>query len=145
MRSESAYQIQLPLTRNLDLQRRTKAAVGRAMKACGLSREQIADRINEALEAEGNPYRVSAAALDRWAAPSDTTHNIFAWLAPLFCRVTGNRELVALQAEALGMALAGEEEMILIRMASARRKRQEAAREERRALEALEDLERGRA
>ncbi|MBI4799712.1 MAG: DUF3486 family protein [Desulfarculus sp.] len=101
-------QMDLPLGRGVDLQRRMKAALARALKESRYSREQIAERVNDALEAEGNAYRVSPAALDRWAAPSDSSHNLPAWLAPALCRAIGSHELVAIQVEALGMSILDE-------------------------------------
>lgn len=138
--SGAAHQMTLPLGRGLDIQRRLAAALARALKGCGLSREQIADRINEILDSEGNTYRASAAMLDRWAAPSDHSHNLPAWLVPTLCRVTNSRELVAIQAEALGLAVVGEREQHLITLAEAELQGKRLAKRKRQALEALEEM-----
>lgn len=138
--SERRSQLDLPLGRGVDLQRRTKAAVARALKNCPLSRDQIADRINETLENEGSPYRLTPATLDRWAAPSDSSHNIPAWLVAVFCQVTGSQDLLALPAEALGLAVVGEREKHLITLGEAQLQSANLARQRKRAMEALEAL-----
>ena len=138
--SEDRSQMDLPLGRGVDLQRRTKAAVAKALKNCPLSREQIADRINEALENAGSPYRLTPTSLDRWAAPSDSTHTIPAWLVAVFCQVTGSRDLLALPAEVLGLAVVGEREKHLITLGEAQLQSANLARQRKRAMEALEAL-----
>jgi hypothetical protein len=138
--SGTGRQLDLPLGRQVDQQRPIKAAVARALKSCGLSREQVADRINAALEADGSPYRLAAATLDRWAAPSDTSHNIPAWLVVAFCRATTSRELVELQAEGLGLSLVGERERHLIALGEAQMQSTRLAKQRKRALEALEGM-----
>lgn len=138
--SEDRSQMDLPLGRGVDLQRRIKAAVARALKNCPLSRDQIADRINEALENEGSPYRLTPATLDRWAAPSDSSHNIPAWLVAAFCQVTESRDLVDIQARALGLTVIGERQQQLLILGEAEEEARKLAKRRKQALEALEAL-----
>ena len=77
----------------------------------GEGRKMLADRLNEIAQRAGikltggNTLSISKATLDKWLAPSDTSHppSILALLA--FCRATGNVEPIRVAAQALGLDL----------------------------------------
>lgn len=117
-----------------------KEAVAKTLKGCPLSRDHIADRINEDLAAQGESYQIKPATLERWAARSDYSHNMPAWLVPTLCRVTNSRELVALQAEALGLTVVGERGRQLMALGEAQMEAKRLAKRKRQALEALEEM-----
>lgn len=79
-------------------------------------RKMLADRLNEIAQRAGikltggNNLSISKATLDKWLAPSDTSHtpSILALLA--FCRATGNVEPFRIAAQALGVDLMTEED-----------------------------------
>ena len=82
----------------------------------GEGRKMLADRLNEIAQRAGikltggNTLSISKATLDKWLAPSDTSHppSILALLA--FCRATGNVEPFRVAARALGLDLMTEED-----------------------------------
>ncbi len=119
---------------------RLKEAVARTLKSCPLSRESIADRINEDLAAQGESYLVTRANLERWAAPSDHSHNLPAWLVPTLCRATNSHELVAIQAEALGLSIVDERGRQLLALGQAQLDAKRLAKRKRQALDALEEM-----
>ena len=104
----------------------------------GEGRKMLADRLNEIAQRAGikltggNTLSISKATLDKWLAPSDTSHppSILALLA--FCRATGNVE-----PQALGLDLMTEEDKKL-RDYGAAVLEMKAARQRKRRLE--EDL-----
>ncbi|MGE9985312.1 hypothetical protein [Desulfovibrio sp. SGI.169] len=79
-------------------------------------RKMLADRLNETAQRAGikltggNTLSISKATLDKWLAPSDTSHppSILALLA--FCRATGNVEPFRVAARSLGLDLMTEED-----------------------------------
>lgn len=117
-----------------------KAACGRAMKACNLSREQIADAMNQSLEAEGSAQRVTAAMLDRWAAASDKKHGLRADLAPALCKVTGNTEPLEVLLRPLGLSLAGPRERAYMEIGQAHEAKKKNTRREKAAWRILEEM-----
>lgn len=82
----------------------------------GEGRKMLADRLNEIAQRAGikltggNTQSISKATLDKWLAPSDTSHppSILALLA--FCRATGNVEPIRVAVQALGLDLMTEED-----------------------------------
>lgn len=67
---------QLP---SLNVQPDVKAALNKAARDCGLSREQIVDRVNELARRFGlklGPRGLSSATLDKWLDPNDAEHRL---------------------------------------------------------------------
>lgn len=103
----------------------------------------LTDRLNEIAQRAGikltggNTLSISKATLDKWLAPSDTSHppSILALLA--FCRATDNVEPFRVAARALGLDLMTEEDKKL-RDYGAAVLEMKAARQRKRRLE--EDL-----
>ncbi|MGD9123801.1 MAG: hypothetical protein PVG60_01850 [Desulfarculaceae bacterium] len=137
--SEQAKQMDLFGPR-LDVLPRLKAAMSHALKESGLSREQVLDLINEAAASEGLKNRITVPTLEKWLAPSDTSHVISLRLLPLFCRVVGSATPLAVLAAPLGYALAGPREQRLIDLGKAYLQAKNARKQKRRAEQALEEM-----
>jgi len=116
-----------------------KKAMAAALKNCGHSRAQVADRMNQALAAEGINRTVTSNMLDKWTALS-ARHEIPLGMLPFFCHVTGCLEPMRVLAAGVGAILAGPREQELMRLGESQVRAREAARLRRRALEALEEM-----
>ncbi len=123
----------------LDVTMSIKRALAAAMRATPWSREQIVDRINALLDEEGLALRITRNSLEKWVAPS-ARHMIPLVVLPFFCRAVGSIEPLRVLASALGVALAGPREFLLMELGEAQPQARQASRLRRRALEALEDL-----
>jgi len=80
---------------SLDPTGRLKAAMREALKDCGLSRDQVADQINELARREGTAtngkaQRVTVELIEKWVSPSAAGNRIPVQYLPMFCRVTGS-------------------------------------------------------
>ncbi len=124
----------------LDVQARFKAGLAKALKASPLSREQIADRVNAMFGSAGSSYKVSPAALDRWAAPSDTSHNCPGFVIPALCLVLESFEPLQTLLIPLGLSIAGERERALMILGESQILAKKLTRKRRRALEALAEM-----
>ena len=114
-----------------------KRAMNLAVRESGLSRAQVADRLNEVLALEGLRTRgrdgvVSLALLEKWLAPADMAAVMPAKFLPAFCRVTGSLAPLMALARPLGAAVIGPEDQVLLEMARALMAEREAARRRRR-------------
>lgn len=125
---------------HVDIQRVLKAAVGRALNSCGLSRQHIAERMNELIKEAGGLTKVTPAKLDAWARPSDATHNIPAHMVHVLCLVTGNVEPVAVILGPLNLYPIGPRERLYIVAAQAEEASKKAAKRARAARQALEEM-----
>ena len=77
----------------------------------GEGRKMLADRLNEIAQLTGgNTLSLSKATLDKWLAPSDTSHTPSILALLTFCRATGNVEPFRVAARALGLDLMTEED-----------------------------------
>lgn len=124
---------------SLDVLPSLKAEMGKALRTCGLSREQVVDQINALAEQAGIPNALTINTLEKWVAPS-ARHVIPLRVLPLFCRVTGSTRPVEILAAALGLVVVGPREQALIRLGEAIVENRRARAKRRRALEALEEL-----
>lgn len=89
----------------LNVAERLRLALVKAIKACHLSRHQIAGEMSHLLG-----HEVSKTTIDTWTAESKDQHRIPAEYLPAFCQVTGDRQPIALLAEVGGMfAMPGPE------------------------------------
>ena len=118
-----------------------KAAMNGAAKECGLSREQILDRMNELGErygvklVTGNGRRLSLETLEKWLAPQETGRIIPLKTLPIFCAAVNNHGPIAVIAKSLGLRVIGEKEINQLEWAKANLK----ARAARRRMKQLED------
>ena len=136
----SGREAQLPLNwQGLDPVPPLKRAMAAALRECDLSREQVADRMNQLLAADGQTPQVTINTIEKWVAPS-AIHVIPLRLLPVFCRVVDSLLPLEALAAPLGAKLAGPLEQALIRWAQAQEDKRRAAIAERRAREALEEM-----
>ena len=82
----------------LDVRERLRLALCAAIKACPLSRYEIAGQMSHLLGRE-----VSKAQLDAWTAESKEGHRMPAEYLPAFCEATGSLEPLQLLAEVAGL------------------------------------------
>lgn len=131
---------QMPLNwQGMDVRLPVKHAMAAALKGCGLSREQVVDKINDLAAASGIHLRLTLSILEKWVAPS-ADNAIPYQLLPIFCRATESLEPIAALAAPLGVVLAGPREQRLIAIARADQETKRLRREKRRALEELEEM-----
>lgn len=139
MRSGNGHQLPL-FEGRLDTLPLFKAALAEAMKACRLSRAQIADRTNELLQREGLKGDVTEAKLNKWAAPSDMTHVPSLRLLPFLLLVVGTPAPLSSLIAPLDAAVAGPRERELMRLGQAQVDAKKAAKLKRMAEAALEEM-----
>ena len=108
-----------------------KRAMVEAEKACGLSREQIVDRMNELAEQYGvNLIKgrggLSVDTLEKWLNPRDRSRVINVKALPVFCRVVGSKAPIAELIKPLGGQLIDEKDARLLAWARQYRRAKEA-------------------
>lgn len=131
---------QMPLNwQGLDVRLTVKSAMAQALKDCGLSRDQVVDKINSLAAANGIVLRLTINTLDKWVAPS-ADHAIPYQLMPIFCRATGSMAPLGALATPLGAVVAGPREQWLMELGRAHLLAKQARREKQKALMALEDM-----
>ena len=106
------------LTPELNVERAVKAAMNRAAKASGLSREQIVDRMIEVADRHhiplttGNARRLNVETLNKWLNPN-SDHCPLVRVLPVFCSVVRSLDpYSALIAPHGGMVIAGEDVVV---------------------------------
>ena len=87
-------QLDLFASLSVDIGPAIKAALAEAIRACPLSHEQLAERINELAAAagvtcNGRAQVVTADIINKWTSHS-AAHHIPLRLLPLFCRAAGS-------------------------------------------------------
>jgi hypothetical protein len=115
-----------------------------AAKGSGLSRAQVADRLNavigiEGLRTRGKDCQVTQAILDKWLAPEALDQVIPVKLLPAYCRVTGSLEPLRVLVRMVGGEVIDEGEQILLEMARCQMAKKRAARRERLLAEQYEE------
>ena len=128
------------LTPEMHVERAVKAAMNRAAKASGLSREQIVDRMIELAGRHqipltiGNTRQLNVETLNKWLNVNDPRRPSILVL-PVFCRVVGSLAPLSAMAAPLGgqvitgqqvAALAWAENEIALRRCKKQKKRLEA-------------------
>ncbi|MFH1034025.1 MAG: hypothetical protein V1806_05915 [Pseudomonadota bacterium] len=128
----------------LDCRGPLKAALAQAMKASGLSRQQLADKMNDLIRQSGTPARrITGSMLDSWASLSHPGHVPNSFLLPMLCVVLGTTAPIEEIVKPLGLSLAGARERLLQSLGEGLVQSRAAARKRRLALATLEDSGRG--
>jgi len=120
-----------------------KEAMNRAARECGLSREEIVDRMNDLAArygvglAAGNGRRLSLETLEKWLnqSPSEAGRIVSVKALPIFCAVVGSAEPLEVLARPLGFKVIGPQEIALLEWGRACRR----ARAARRRMKKLEE------
>ncbi len=108
---------------SLNVLRDIKTAMATAADACGLSRDEICDRMNELAERygvrlmKGNGRRLSLATLEKWLNPGDKERVIPVKALPVFCAVVESKEPIRVLIEPLGYRIINEKEAKLLKWA----------------------------
>lgn len=110
----------------MDLDSGLRDALKSALKACPLSRQEVAEELGRLVGRS-----VGAASLDAWLADSKEGHRFPAAYVPAFCRVVGSIEPLRVLASACGSWLGTQEERLLVEFAQAERTAESARRRKR--------------
>jgi len=121
-----------------------KACLADAMKASSLSRTQIAERMNEALRREGLSPNITEDTLNKWGAPSDSSHHPTIRQLPFLLHALEDASPLNVILSPFNSRVAGPYEETLIREGLAREQEARAKREAKEARMERERLERGR-
>jgi hypothetical protein len=113
----------------------TKAAIAQAIKNSGLSRQQIADRMNESIGSDPDGP-VTVAQIDSWTKKDDTRTSFFKYL-PVFCAATNSTTPIQAYLSSLGLKVISGKRINLYDLGESEFKRLEAARQRRSALARL--------
>jgi hypothetical protein len=130
-----AYQLSLFDQHTLNVDRELHESIHLAAKKCGLSREEIVERMN-ALAAKygirlvkGNGNQLNMGIFEKWLNPNDTTHIIGIKALPVFCAAVGDHTPLDVLARPLGYQVIGDDEQRLLKWARANLRKREALRE----------------
>jgi hypothetical protein len=122
----------LPIQMNLfdqptfNVARDVKAALKNDAFVCGLSREQIVERMNVLAErhgvvlTHGNGKGLTLEVFEKWLNPSDMSRHMPVKALPLFCAVAGNCSALDVLARPMGLRVIGEREQKILDWAEAK-------------------------
>ena len=141
--SETPEQLDLFCRKNLNSLAKVKAAMSRAVKDSGLSRDQLLDCLVDLARAEGISFRAGngfMSTFEKWLNPSDRDHVMPLKLLTVFCAATGDLRPIAALAWPLDGDVIGSKEKALLslgraavekkRVAQLARQAEEEAREQ---------------
>jgi hypothetical protein len=117
----------------------TKTAVAQAIKNNDLSRQQIADRMNEIIGNDPDGP-VTVAQIDSWTKKDDNRTSFFKYL-PIFCLVTNNLKPLQAYLSSLGLKVISGKSINIYDLGESELKRLEVLRQRRTALMRLGFLE----
>ncbi len=132
----SERQNDYPEEGELDVSRKLRLALKRAIEQSGLSRPQIAGEMSHLLGCE-----VTKTTIDTWTAESKTGHRIPAEYVPAFCRVTQDSEPFRLLAETCGVFAMPGPEALRAEIQKFDEQERKARAEKRKRIKYLEDME----
>ena len=104
----------------LDVLAPFKSALADAMKDSQLSRAQIAEAMNEAMRREGLPGNITEEKLNKWASPSDESHQPNVRQMGFLLAAIGDTDPMNVMLQPFGCRVAGPLEETLIREGLAR-------------------------
>ena len=118
-------QMSLFNTPTLNISRPLKAAMNEAAKQCGLSRDQIVDRMNDLADrygvslANGNARKLTLETFAKWLNPEEKSRQIPVKALPVFCAAVNSAEPMKVLSTPLGFEVIGDEDQNLLRWAKA--------------------------
>ena len=104
----------------LNVLRDLKTAMAKAADQCGLSREQLCDRINELAErygvrmVKGTGPNLTMATFEKWLNPEDKERVIPAKALPVFCAAVGSIEPMQVLINPMGWRVIDEKQAKLL-------------------------------
>lgn len=121
-----------------------KRAMNVAARKCGLSREEIVERLNElaaleGLRTRGKDGKLTLAVLDKWLAPESDQVIGLKWL-PGYCKVVGSLSPVAALVKPLGSAVINGADRILLEAAKIQLQEKAARKKSRRLMEQYQEM-----
>ena len=136
--STHAGQLELFHTSSLNPTYEIKRQIRLAINKCGMSRDEIIDRMNKTASTEGMRRTVSKAALDNWVKNSDPFRMpTVPWLT-IFCHVVGSTGPFDAAVNPLGNKVIDYDDVRKLEWARAEITKRRATKNARLALEALE-------
>lgn len=132
MRQLSLFENQVPDTEPL-----IKAAMNRVAKRCGLSRDQIVDKMNEIAAMGGyrlnrNARTLSLDTLEKWLNPGERDYVPGHNALHAFVSATGDPEPLQVAAGIHGMSLVGDDDLKILQAAKIEREIANLKRQKRR-------------
>ena len=108
------------------------------LSRCGLSRDEVVDRMNGIAVREGLRKSISKASLDGWTKDSDPDRlPSLPWLT-IFCRVVDSAAPIAAMIHPLGCGVVDPDDQVLLTWARAEKEKRRAMKKAKLALEAIE-------
>lgn len=136
--NDSAYQLDLFKSTSLNPAYEIKRQIRIALGNSSLSRDEVADRMNEIAVAEGIRKKITRAQIDNWAKDSDPDRLPSPPWLTILCKVLGNIGPIEAMIRPLGFNAIGPEETRVLRWGHADLAKRRAAKKARLALEAIE-------
>jgi len=105
---------------SLNIMRPLKESMATAARECGLSREDIVDKMNDLAErygvllVKGNGRRLKVATLEKWLNPGDKQHVISLKALPVFCAVVKSSKPMRALIEPLGYQVVDDKDTQLL-------------------------------
>jgi hypothetical protein len=118
----------------------TKAAIAQTIKDSGLSRQQIADRMNEIIGGNDPDGPVTVAQIDSWTKKDDNRSSFFKYL-PIFCLVAKSLRPMEAYFSSLGLKVISGKSINIFDLGEAELQRLENIRKRKTALMRLGVLE----
>lgn len=118
---------------NIDI--RLRHMISDALKACPLSRDMVAARMNELLGME-----ISKSQLNSWTAESRDQHRFPLVYAAAFCEATGNVNILRIVVEMTGCYLIQGEDALLTELGRIEKMKEEIAKKEKLVRQTLAEL-----
>jgi len=109
-----------------------KGEIGQAIKNCDLSRQQIADRMNEIIGSDPDGP-VTVAQIDSWTKKDDTRTSFFKYL-PIFCLVTKRLGPIQAYLSSLGLKVISGKSINIYDLGESELRRLEVLRQRKTAL-----------
>lgn len=110
----------------LNIEKVFKAALADDVKECGLSREQIVDRMNNLADqygvrlTHGNSKSLSFETFEKWLNPKEVSRLMPVKALPVFCAATGQCSAASVLVEPLGLRVIGSREQKMLAWAEAK-------------------------
>jgi len=121
-----AIQLSLFDEPTLNVARPVKEALNDDVRASGLSREQIVDRMNLLAErygvnlARGNNRRLTIEIFEKWLNPNDLKRQIPLKALPVFCAAVGQCSAMDVLTRPMGLRVIGDRDQKLLAWAKAK-------------------------
>ncbi len=113
-------------TQTLNVTRPLKEAMHAATKNCGLSRDEIVDRMNDLAYrygvslASGNGMKLTRDIFEKWVNPQDTSRQVPVKALPIFCAIVKDITPFNILVKPLGAEVIGRDERRKLKWADAK-------------------------